>query len=89
MKKLKIYRRGVLLLGLIIFFKTTLFANSLYSEDSYIKNAYGGEVRGDLVSDESTNSVDIPLNSFGTISVIVTLVLTSILGTFFIRDDLD
>ena len=87
MSRLKNYKRIALIFGLVLFFKTTLFADVLYSEDNYINSAYSIDSKEDLVTDKTTERINVSLDSFGSISVIIMLVLTSILGAFFVRDE--
>jgi hypothetical protein len=78
------------IVSLVLFFHTALFADTIYSEESYIDTAYSSQYAhqaNSSVAEESSNNIEISLNSFGSMSVIIMLILTSILGTFFVRDE--
>jgi len=91
MKGLKEHKKMILkIVSLILFFHTALFANTNYSEDSYIKSIYNSEYQN--ISTPTTlktnsNNIEVSLNSFGSMSVIIMLILTSLLGAFFVRDE--
>ena len=93
MKDLNRHKKIILLIvGLILFFHTTLFADSIYSEESYIKSAYNSEPINTVTTTANSNHpnkvVEVSLNSFGSTSVMIMLVLTSMLGAFFVRNEL-
>ena len=87
MKGLNSYKKMILfIVSLVLFFHTTLFADSTYSEESYIKSAYSSDYVAVSASTVSAN-IEVSLNSFGSISVMIMLILTSLLGAFFVRDE--
>jgi hypothetical protein len=88
MKDLKnSYKKIILLvISFVVLFHTTLWADSVYSEESYIKSAYSSDAVS-VSTSSSSPKVEISLNSFGSISVMIMLVLTSLLGAFFVRDE--
>jgi len=79
------------IVGFILFFHTALFANPSYSEDAYVKSAYNNEYQKNTSAPtavkSSPNDIEVSLNSFGSMSVIIMLILTSLLGAFFVRDE--
>jgi len=89
MKGLNSYKKIILLIVIsVIFFHTTLLADSIYSEESYIQNAYNsGEYLG-ISGNKASANIEVSLNSFGSISMTIMLILTSLLGAFFVRDEL-
>jgi len=91
MKGLRENKKMILrIVSLILFFHTTLFADTSYSEDSYIKSIYSSEYQNistPTTLKNSSNNIEISLNSFGSISVIIILILTSLLGAFFVKDE--
>jgi len=72
---------------LILFFQTILFAdtgsicNNSYSSSELISKATLLQTTG------GSENIEISLDSFGSMSVIIMLVLTSLIGTFFVRDE--
>ena len=91
MKGLKEHQRMILkIVSLVLFFHTALFADTSYSENSYITSAYSSEYShqsSSSILQHSSNNIEVSLNSFGSMSVIIMLILTSILGAFFVRDE--
>ena len=78
----------ILIVSFLLFSNTVLFANSTYSEESYIKSAYSSEsITNSITSVNSVKNIEVSLNSFGSISVMVMLILTSVVGVFFVRDE--
>ena len=78
------------IVSLILFFNTVLFANTNYNEDTYIKSVYSSEYHNTSTSTtlkNSSNTIEVSLNSFGSMSFIIMLISTSILGAFFVRDE--
>jgi hypothetical protein len=66
-------------------FHTTLFAGVSYMElKSSIESTYISEEK----SNTSTANTEVELDSFGGGSMTIVLILTSILGVFFVRDEL-
>jgi len=91
MKGLKEHKKMILkIVSLILFFHTALFANTNYSEDIYIKSMYNSEYQNistPTTLKKNSNNIEVSLNSFGSMSVIIMLILTSLLGAFFVRDE--
>jgi len=80
----------VKIVSLVLFFHTALFANTSYSENSYINSAYNckySHQSSSSILQHSSNDIEVSLNSFGSMSVIIMLILTSLLGAFFVRDE--
>jgi hypothetical protein len=80
------------IVGFILFFHTALFANPSYSEDTYVKSAYNNKYQQNRPTPptavkNTSNDIEVSLNSFGSMSVIIMLILTSLLGAFFVRDE--
>jgi len=78
------------IVSFVLFFHTALFANTSYSEDSYIRSVYSSEYQNistPTTLKNSSNNIEVSLNSFGSMSVIIMLILTSLLGAFFVRDE--
>ena len=76
------------ILGIFLIFHNTLFANSLYVEmKSSVDNIYMGELIGEEKVTARTSRTEVSLD-FGDGSMIVVLILTSLLGLFFVRDEL-
>jgi len=92
MKGLIKYKKNIfIVISLLLFFHTELFANSIYSEELYIKSAYNSEtISSSTTALETVNSsanIEVSLNSFGSISMMVMLILTSLLGAFFVQGE--
>ena len=68
------------IMGFFLIFNTTLFASSTCLE---ITSSIGEEKSTAISSD-----TEIALDSFGGGSMTIVLVLTSLLGVFFVRDEL-
>jgi len=91
MKGLIEYKKMILkIVSLVLFFNTALFANTSYSKDTYIKSVHSREyhnVSAPTTVKNNLNNIEVSLNSFGSMSVIIMLILTSLLGAFFVRDE--
>ena len=88
-------KRKKVIFKLLIFlslFNTMLFADALYREDTpSLQSNYSSKVG---VQEEIKNSieeerVEVCLHAFDNVSMVVMLVFTSLLGLFFVRDELD
>jgi len=78
----------LIILGFFLTFHTTLFANSSYVEmKSSINNIYISELIGEEKATVRTSHTEVSLD-FGDGSMIIVLILTSLLGVFFVRDEL-
>ena len=76
------------ILGIFLMFHTTLFANSSYLEmKPSIQNIYISELIGEEKATVRTSTTEVSLD-FGGGSMLVVLILTSLLGLFFVRDEL-
>ena len=79
------------IVSFIILFQTTLFGSTAYiNENSYTTSTYVSESANEATSILNVGSLEnreVALDSFGSISVMIMLVLTSILGAFFVRDE--
>jgi heme/copper-type cytochrome/quinol oxidase subunit 3 len=75
----------------IILFQTTLFGSTAYNnENSYATSSYVSESANEATTILNVGSIEnreVALDSFGSISVMILLVLTSLLGAFFVRDE--
>lgn len=88
MKVLTVTPKKILLIvSLLLFFNTLLSANISQSEKSYQMNTEKSESYSAPL--ENSNNMEVSLNSFGSMSVIIMLILTSLLGAFFVRDELN
>lgn len=80
-------------LTLLFIFHTTLFAGNRHDEElTHVNQTYIDELEGEEVVSMTIGgeeSVSVTLNSFGNLSMIVMLILTSLLGTFFVRHELE
>ena len=78
--------RILLIMSFFLLFHTTLVANGSYIEmTSGIKQVYIGEEKSAV----GTSDREVSLDSFGGMSMTIVLVLTSLLGLFFVRDELE
>jgi len=82
------------IVGLVFLLQTALLASSssYMNEGNYPQHSYPSE----LVTESSSLGVmnmgehtEIALDSFGSMSVLVMLILTSLIGSFFVRDEFD
>jgi len=73
------------IIGFLLIFHTTLFADFSFVEaTSPVEKVYIAEIS----TDESViKKSEIPLDSFGGMSVTIVLILTSFLGAFFVREE--
>lgn len=77
--------RVLLIVSLLLMSHTTLFASTSYMEmKSVIEYPYIEEEKSVV----KRSDVEVSLDSFGGTSMIIILVLTSLLGVFFVRDEL-
>ena len=86
------YKKYILIIvGLVLFLHSELFANSIYSEELYVKSAYSSESINSPTATPTTvnnsTNIEVKLNSFGTISMMIMLILTSLLGAFFVQNE--
>ncbi|CAA6818852.1 MAG: Unknown protein [uncultured Sulfurovum sp.] len=71
------------ILILLFAFNLVLVANSTVDNPSYIASSVeSGEVT------QGIETVEIGLNSFGTLGIIIMVALSSLLGAFFMKDEL-
>lgn len=71
------------ILILLFAFNLVLVANSTVDNPSYIPSSVeSGEVT------QGIETVEIGLNSFGTLGIIIMVALSSLLGAFFMKDEL-
>lgn len=79
------------IVSFITIFQATLFGSTTYSnENSYTTSSYVSESANEGTSILNVGSIEnreVALDSFGSISIMIILVLTSILGAFFVRDE--
>lgn len=76
----KIIRNMVILL---FAFNVALFANSVIENSKHVVSSVdSGEVSKNI------ETVEVPLDSFGTLGVVVMIALSSLLGAFFMKDEL-
>jgi hypothetical protein len=91
MKGLIEYKKMILkIVGFILFFHTTLFANPNYNENVDTQRVYSSEQpsqSSSITNKEDSNKVEVSLHSFGGMSISIMLILTSLLGAFFVRDE--
>ena len=73
------------LLSFLLVFHTSLFA-SVSSTDEMVeaKSSYHSQAEEVL---DSKNMEEVSLDSFGNMSMMLMMVLTSLLGTFFVKDE--
>ena len=75
------------LFGFLILFYTALWANDL--SESQENSAYTVQTSAVHTNHESDKIESISLDSFGSTGMILMLVFSSLLGAFFVRDELD
>lgn len=79
------------ILSLLFILHTTLFAGNTYDEGSMqINSSYISEVKseqGIAMNVGTQEHVEVALDSFGSMSMTIMLLLTSLLGAFFVRDE--
>ena len=88
MKILSKYRVHLLkIFGVLILFQTTLFSENIY----HVSNSEATSVTSQIVNSSTTQESEeverVALDSFGGTSVILMILLTSLLGAFFVRDE--
>jgi hypothetical protein len=73
-------------------FHSTFFATTLYGKDnSYVDSGYISTTVHEstaVVTSENSEKVEVSLDSFGSMSIVIMLALTSLLGAFFVREEL-
>jgi len=78
--------RVLLIMSFFLMFQTTLFAGASYMEmKSSMESTYMNEEKS---NGSTTANTEVSLDSFGGGSMTIVLILTSILGVFFVRDEL-
>ena len=84
----KLLNRVLLLkvFGVLIIFQTMLFSNNIY----YVSKSDVASVSSQVVDSTTKESevTTVSLDSFGGVSIILMVVFTSLLGIFFVRDEL-
>jgi len=82
----------VKVMALFLLFHVTLFASSSQRDVGSETNSYMNELTcssGSLMNQEQDEHMEVALDSFGSMSMTVMLILTSLLGAFFFRNDLN
>jgi len=91
MNYFKKYKNTVLIFISLILLNTTLFASSMaINEEGRVKSDYINTLASQetiLPESEISEHGDVPLDSFGSVSVILMLILTSVLGSYFVKDE--
>jgi len=78
--------RILLIMSFFLLSQTPLVANSSYMEmTSGINQVYIGEEKSTV----GVSNREVSLDTFGGMSMTIVLVLTSLLGVFFVRDELE
>jgi len=76
---------------MVLLFQITLFGNTAYNSDSsHTSNTYIAESTTESTNRLNVGSIEnteVALDSFGSVGVMIMLVLTSLLGAFFVRDE--
>ena len=84
----KLLNRVLLLkvFGVLIIFQTMLFSDNIY----YVSKSDVASVSSQVVDSTTKESevTTVSLDSFGGVSILLMIVLTSLLGIFFVRDEL-
>ena len=84
----KLLNRVLLLkvFGVLIIFQTMLFSDNIY----YVSKSDVASVSSQVVDSTTKESevTTVSLDSFGGVSIILMVVFTSLLGIFFVRDEL-
>jgi len=73
---------------IVLFFQITLFGSTAYTSDT--PSTYTTELTSESTNRLNVGSIEnteVALDSFGSVSVMIMLVLTSLLGAFFVRDE--
>ncbi|MBU1667520.1 hypothetical protein KKC13_03820 [bacterium] len=75
-------------LSLLFIFHTTLLAGNTYDQGSkHMSSGCASELMGEDGSVGTQEQAEIVMNCFGGMSMTIMLLLTSLLGAFFIRDE--
>jgi len=86
MKILTDNRYGLLkIVTIILFFNTLLFANSMNESERITAQPLHTSVS---TTSEKIETTEVSLDSFGTLGILLMVVLSSLLGAFFMKDEL-
>ena len=88
MKTLSI--NGMLLVkifGFLIFFQTMLCSENIYHVSNSEATSSSSKIVNSSTNKEREDVQVVSLDSFGGTSVVLTILLTSLLGAFFVRDE--
>jgi len=88
MKSLPINRILLLkIFGFLILVQTTLFSENVYYVSNPDSSSVNAKVVNHSVNKESVEVEEVGLDSFGGVSIMLIIGLTSLLGAFFVRDE--
>ena len=74
--------------GFLILFQTTLFSENIYHISNSDTALVNSKQLDSSVSKEKEEVETVALDSFGGTGVVLMILFTSLLGTFFVRDEL-
>ena len=88
MKSLPINRILLLkIFGFLILVQTTLFSENVYYVSNTDSSSVNAKVVNHSVNKERVEVEEVGLDSFGGVSIMLIIGLTSLLGAFFVRDE--
>ncbi len=88
MKTLLINRMLLLkIFGFLVLFQTTLFAENIYQVSNSDTTSVDSQVVSSSVNKEKEEVETVALDSFGGTGVVLMILLTSLLGAFFVKDE--
>ena len=74
--------------GFLIIFQTTLFSENIYHVSNSDTTSVNSKVVNSSVNKERGEVETVALDSFGGTGVVLMILFTSLLGAFFVRDEL-
>jgi hypothetical protein len=78
------------LLSFLLFFHTSLFATVSYVKEGVkVKNSYGSQLEHKQNGMKEQPSDEVSVDVFGNMSMVLMVVFSSLLGTFFVKDESD
>ncbi len=90
MKTLQINRMLLLkIFGFLILFQSTLFSENIYSVSGSDTTLVNTELVDSSINNENEKIETVALDSFGGTGVVLMIIFISLLGTFFVRDELN
>ena len=73
--------------GFFLLFQTTLFSENVYDIPNSNSISVNSKIVNHSINKEIIEVKEVALDSFGEVSIVLIIGLTSLLGVFFVRDE--